>query len=127
MSTLKVNKVQHNTSGFSNVVQFTDGSGTENGTLCRAWVSFNGYGTVAIRDSFNVTSITDDATGKYTMNFTNAMDDANYACVGGSRYAQNGTSILSNFHDAETTTSVKVYTVGSAYYDCERVDVAIFR
>ena len=126
MSNLKVTNIQSNGTGFNDVVSFQNASGTQNGTLCRAWVSFNGYGTVAIRDSFNVSSITDDATGKYTMNFSNAMNDANYACVGGSRYAQGGSSILSNFHDAETTTSVKVYTVGSAYYDCERVDVAIF-
>ncbi len=46
---------------------------------CRAWVNFNGTGTVAIRASFNVTSIIDNGTGDYTINFTNAMPDANYA------------------------------------------------
>jgi hypothetical protein len=46
---------------------------------CRAWVNFNGTGTVAIRGSGNVTSITDNGTGDYTMNFTTAMTDANYA------------------------------------------------
>ena len=81
MSTLKVNKVQHNTSGFSNVVQFTDGAGTENGTLCRAWVNFNGQGTIAIRDSFNVNSLTDVGTGLHKVNFANAMPDVNYATV----------------------------------------------
>ena len=45
---------------------------------CRAWVNFNGTGTVAIRASGNVTSITDNGTGDYTVNFTNAMPDANY-------------------------------------------------
>jgi hypothetical protein len=49
------------------------------GTFCRAWVNFNGTGTVAIRASFNVSSITDNNTGDYTINFTNAMPDANYA------------------------------------------------
>lgn len=82
MSTLKVNTVQHNTSGFSNVVQFTDGAGTENGKLCRAWVNFNGNGTIAIRDSFNVASITDNGTGDYTINLTTAMANANYAITG---------------------------------------------
>jgi hypothetical protein len=47
---------------------------------CRAWVNFNGTGTVAIRDDGNVTSITDNGTGDYTVNFTTAMPDANY-CV----------------------------------------------
>jgi hypothetical protein len=46
---------------------------------CRAWVNFNGTGTVAIRASGNVSSITDDGTGQYIINFTNAMPDANYA------------------------------------------------
>ena len=46
---------------------------------CRAWVNFNGTGTVAIRASGNVTSITDNGTGDYTVNFTNAMTDANYS------------------------------------------------
>jgi hypothetical protein len=81
MSTLKVNTVQHNTSGFNNVVQFTDGAGTENGTLCRAWVNFNGTGTVAIRASFNVSSITDNGTGDYTVNFSNALPDSGYCAV----------------------------------------------
>lgn len=46
---------------------------------CRAWVNFNGTGTVAIRASGNVTSITDNGTGDYTINFTTAMPNANYA------------------------------------------------
>lgn len=47
---------------------------------CKAWVNFNGTGTVAIRASANVSSITDNGTGNYTVNFTTAMSDANY-CV----------------------------------------------
>jgi hypothetical protein len=47
--------------------------------MCRAWVNFNGTGTVAIRASGNVSSITDNGTGDYTVNFTTAMSDANYA------------------------------------------------
>lgn len=49
---------------------------------CRAWVNFNGTGTVAIRASGNVSSITDNGTGLYTVNFTTAMPDVNYAAVG---------------------------------------------
>lgn len=56
---------------------------------CRAWVNFNGTGTVAIRASGNVTSITDNGVGDYTVNFTNAMPDANYASTG-SAQAQPG-------------------------------------
>jgi hypothetical protein len=50
---------------------------------CRAWVNFNGTGTVAIRDSGNVSSITDNGTGNYTVNFTTAMPDTNYAPIAG--------------------------------------------
>jgi hypothetical protein len=50
---------------------------------CRAWVNFNGTGTVAIRGSGNVTSITDGGVGIYTVNLTNAMPDANYAVTYG--------------------------------------------
>jgi hypothetical protein len=48
---------------------------------CRAWVNFNGTGTVAIRASGNVSSITDNGIGQYTVNFSTAMPDANYAIV----------------------------------------------
>ena len=50
--------------------------------VCRAWVNFNGTGTPAIRGSFNVTSITDNGTGEFTVNFTTAMSDVNYAVTG---------------------------------------------
>ena len=53
---------------------------------CRAWVNFNGTGTVAIRASGNVTSITDNGEGDYTINFTTAMPDANYAVAGAARF-----------------------------------------
>lgn len=49
---------------------------------CRAWVNFNGTGTVAIRESGNVSSITDNGTGDYTVNFTTAMPDEDYSCIG---------------------------------------------
>ena len=55
---------------------------------CRAWVNFNGTGTVAIRASGNVSSITDNGTGDYTVNFTTAMPDTNYTISGGGRFAQ---------------------------------------
>lgn len=67
-------------------LQFNSGYGSVATAYgCRAWVNFNGTGTVAIRASGNVSSITDNATGDYTVNFTTAMPDANYAgqvCIG---------------------------------------------
>ena len=56
-------------------------SGSAPSYTCRAWVNFNGTGTVAIRASGNVSSITDNGTGSYTVNFTTAMPDANYSAV----------------------------------------------
>jgi len=48
---------------------------------CRAWVNFDGTGTVSIRDSGNVSSITDNGVGRYTVNFSTAMPDGNYTVV----------------------------------------------
>ena len=64
----------------SNNLQMNSGYGS-NATAygCRAWVNFNGTSTVAIRASGNVTSITDNGTGDYTVNFTTAMPDVNYS------------------------------------------------
>ena len=76
MSTLVTATVKSNS---SSPVAFQNSSGTEIGTMCRAWVNFNGTGTVAIRAQFNVSSITDNGTGDYTVNFTTALADANYA------------------------------------------------
>ena len=50
--------------------------------LAKAWVNFNGTGVVAIRASYNVSSITDNGAGDYTVNFTTAFADANYAMTG---------------------------------------------
>jgi hypothetical protein len=78
MSTLVVATLKSNS---SSPPAFQNTSGTEVGTLCRAWVNFNGTGTVAIRAQFNVSSITDNGTGDYTVNFTNALADANYTVM----------------------------------------------
>ena len=59
--------------------QFATVSGTAPIYPCRAWVNFNGDSTVAIRASGNVSSITDNGTGDYTVNFTTAMPDSNYS------------------------------------------------
>jgi hypothetical protein len=57
---------------------------TQNGMtgIAKAWVNFDGTGTVSIRNSFNVSSITDRGTGQYTINFTTAMPNANYSLQG---------------------------------------------
>jgi hypothetical protein len=96
---------------------------------CRAWVNFNGTGTVAIRASGNVTSITDGGTGIYTVNFTNALADANYS-VAQTTGAGTGTGkIAIAFTATPTTTTYKMLTVnfGGTDEDQLYVSVAIFR
>jgi uncharacterized protein (AIM24 family) len=67
----------------SNNLQMNSGYGSDATSYgCRAWVNFNGSGTVAIRASGNVSSITDNGTGNYTVNFTSALVDANYSVTG---------------------------------------------
>ena len=73
MSTLKVNSIQ-NTVGVDLLTPIQSGR-------AKAWVNFNGTGTVAIRDSFNVSSITDNGTGNYTINFTTSMANTNYCPI----------------------------------------------
>ena len=79
-------------SSTANPPAFQNTSGTQIGTLCRAWVNFNGTGTVAIRTSKNVSSITDNGTGLYAVNMTNAMADTNY-CVTLSKQNPAGTNV----------------------------------
>tara|TARA_R110002126_G_scaffold41465_1_gene120522 strand:+ start:53 stop:544 length:492 start_codon:yes stop_codon:yes gene_type:complete len=97
---------------------------------CRAWVNFNGTGTVAIRASGNVSSITDNGVGNYTVNFTTAMPDANYAAI--------GSGFRDVFSSAEAAESFTSYAVGSvnalfatgssgAAFDTNAFSVAIFR
>jgi hypothetical protein len=103
-----------------NSAQIATVSGTAPLYMCRAWVNFDGTGTVAIRGSGNVSSITDDGTGIYFINFASAMPDANYAAVGSSNLDQE-TRL-----DAYTTTSVRMVT-NTAVTDAATVAVAIFR
>jgi hypothetical protein len=98
---------------------------------CRAWVNFNGTGTVAIRASGNVTSITDNGVGDYTVNFTTAMPDANYALVGsaGGDASRWSFAIGISHQTAPTTSAVRIsVSVGSAGgFDAQQVSVGIFR
>lgn len=94
----------------------------------KAWVNFNGTGTVAIRRAFNVSSITDNGTGDYTVNFTNAMVDANYAVVtfGGKSGFAFGIGLEAAA--APSTTAYRYLTYGSAFtlVDVPVNNVAIF-
>jgi hypothetical protein len=104
---------------------------------CRAWVNFNGTGTfspnpstTAIRASGNVSSITKNGTGDYTVNFTTAMADANYSVVCGGRRAS-GTLLVTNLlpGGTYTTSAVQVNSasVTPANIDSDYFNVSVFR
>jgi len=131
MSTVKAASLQNTGSGAP---AFQNSSGTEIGQLCKAWVNFNGTGTVAIRSSFNVASITDNGTGDYTVNFTTAMADTNYATVGVSSLNATGSGSgrsANCFNPRDlATSSVRLYIVDGTNGNSTDVavsNVAIFR
>jgi hypothetical protein len=117
--------------------QFNSGFGSAATAYgCRAWVNFNGVGTVTIRASGNVSSITDNGTGDYTVNFTTAIPDANYAVnvsVGSTNdvpritlHATGGVQVES----APTTTSCRFFInngANNAQLDSKYLNVAVFR
>ena len=117
MSTIKVNTIQ-NTSG---VEVYT----------AKAWVNFNGTGTVAIRASGNVSSITDNGTGDYTVNFATAMADTNYSpqITSGWTPGVDNSSFSGVRANGISTTTMRFANVNNsdAPYDSTNLNVAIFR
>lgn len=107
-------------------------SGAQSGSApiygARAWVNFDGTGAVAIRASGNVSSITDNGTGVYTVNFTTAMPDANYCFQGNGNAAK-----VYNEDDVtvvRTTSALRINARESgnqSYVDTSQISVAIFR
>lgn len=150
MSTLQVNTIQTNTPAGVLAVQdsnaaltsiqpsamrgtaantapvFQDSAGTEIGTLARAWVNFNGTGTVAIRSAFNVSSITDNGTGSYRVNFTRVIP-----ATGCPVASCNNVTVNTNFGinvNGITTTSVNLLCIENGVAtDKGEVFVAVFR
>jgi hypothetical protein len=94
----------------------------------KAWVNFNGTGTVAIRQQFNVSSITDNGTGDYTLNFTSSIS-TNYAVVGTCQFGSSfGAYVNAPYLGVTSGTSVRLLTASTATaYDTTYVSVAIFR
>lgn len=109
--------------------QFNDGNGTQVGTLCRAWVNFNGVTTATIRASFNVSSVTRNGTGDYTVNFINNMSDVNYS-VNATKGYNAGTATGGRGCEANpsTVSAAKIYAYyGGSLADDSYINVAIFR
>ena len=98
----------------------------------RAWVNFNGTGTVAIRAGYNVTSITDNGTGDYTVNFTTALPDINFSINGTCSSTSAGNNCPTVFDNspvrARTTTSSSIRTMDTGNFgDVVWANIAIFR
>ena len=120
MSTIKAN-------------QWLNSDGSEN-FKCRAWVNFNGTGTIAIRAAGNVSSITDNGAGDYTLNFINAMADTSYCAVIEEQVTGAGYGYWKNSTAASyTTTTLRFSThsgdtvANTTPIDPPYVNVAIFR
>ena len=123
MSTLKVATIQ-DTSGnnSSTPAQVAEGR-------AKAWINFNGTGTVAIRDDFNFSSVTDNGTGLYTLNFSSALANANYAVVpGGTRDLPESSRCHPANIDQIGTSSfdLSTHNDGSTSVDWELVTCAVF-
>jgi hypothetical protein len=155
VSTLSTTNLKHPSSGSNNIVldssgntrvtAITDSAGANSSTpeaiangTAKAWVNFDGTGTVAIRAAYNVSSITDNGTGDYTVNFTTALVDANYSVVCTGEQNPNGSSqevraFHVNAQSVPTTTGARLMnkrTVAggtTSDIDGERLFVAIFR
>jgi len=120
-----VDTIQSSTTGTP--PQFNDGSGAQIGTLCRAWVNFKGTVTVGVNASFNVSSVTRNSTGNYTITFTTAMPDANYASLGNDNSAANNTNVMTASHATGTCGVTCQVGTTAAYQDNTAIGVAIFR
>lgn len=101
------------------------------GFLCRAWVNFNGTGTISIRSSGNISTLVDDNVGRYRINFTNPMPDINYStiCTAGSN-----TQILGVMAESPVTvdptvsqTRIAVIDHTGSIIDAPYISVAVFR
>lgn len=92
--------------------------GAIGGMLCRAWANFNGTGTVAIRASFNISSLTDNGVGDFTVNFTSALADANYALAGCTNLqGSSGRSIVVFDRSDTTAKTTTACRIGTGYLD----------
>ena len=107
-------------------LQFNSGFGSVATAFgVRAWVNFNGTGTPAIRGSGNVSSITDNGTGLYTINYTTAMPDVNYSVVASGRTSSIFVASGANI----SASSVQINTLDNAAIDNDptHVFVSVFR
>ena len=124
MSTIKANTLLH-----------SDGSTTNppaipalDQRMAKAWVNFNGTSTVAIRGSYNVSSVTDVGVGNYLVNLSNAMADANYVVTTGYYEGSSGQENTNIMSRPSSTTAVEIDYLdpGTAYADVNQITAIVF-
>ncbi len=120
MSTLVVTNLKSKAVGTPPKVR--DDADAEIGRFCRAWINFNGTGTVAIRDSFNVSSLTDIGVGVHDVNFLIPLPNANYAAVATCNL------FVSTVNPVSSATSARLVErdVSNAVVDVTNVSAAFF-
>ena len=106
----------------NNAVAIAEGGGATTNVvqgLAKGWLNFNGTGTVAITDSFNIASITDNGTGDYTNTLSNAMENSNfcYTALGGNTSGALSVRIENSNNRSTTTIDVLSYNTSSAQID----------
>ena len=118
-----------NTFNAPSVASLSTASGSAPSYSARAWVNFNGTGTVAINGNGNVSSITDNGVGDYIVNFTTAMSDTNYSVVATKQNtATNVSACIAEVVQSRATSSVRITTLENAdLTDSNNVSVAVFR
>ena len=130
MSTLKVNTIQNTSAAHSSTPEeIAQGR-------AKAWVNFNGTGTAAINDDFNISTITDNGTGDFTISFTSALSNANYAVVAcnGRQTSGNSTNsftiLVAEENTAKTTGLFRIVSLGTNTYfnvvDPNSANIAVF-
>ena len=128
MSTLSLANIESKAANTPPIIK--DSSGTEIGTFCRAWVNFDGSaGAVSIRRSFNISSVVENSTGQYTINFTTAMPDADYVFSQSRKLDANTNEKYAEFSvNSMTTTNLEVYLLnpGVSYYGSDFCLFAFF-
>lgn len=98
--------------------------GSETYFLSKAWVNFNGTGTIAIRQDGNVSSLTDGGNGVYTVNFATSITDANHATVASSNGAR---AVIATTNPSSTTVNIECRIETGVLTDQSIVDVSTFR
>jgi hypothetical protein len=118
VSTLRVNTIQDASGG-----DIVNSRG-----IAKAWVNFNGTGTVAIRAAHNVSSITDNGTGNYTVNYTTALADTNYTTVFGNERERSTANWGFMGASLPTTSGIRIgtYNTSGSNVDYEGVGIAVF-